>query len=351
MKKKKKQLTNLIENIFTSNIKTQEISIKYRLIVLNFSLLLGAISLGLFMIWWWFFENYTLVCIDGIVSLVFWVCFFYLRATKNMALVVNISSIMIILAAIIFMSENKNTDFGLSWAYIVPVYTMFLAGHKKGFILTFIFYVFLFFNMYQNAPTWQENGFNALSLTRFVLTSAILSLIAFLSELSFDRISKKYYEFSLTDALTNLHNRRKLDLIIEKEIKRHERSKQPLCLCILDIDNFKQINDNYGHIQGDLILQYVANTLKSSLREIDEVGRWGGEEFCIILPNTNKNDAMELLQNIKTKIRQNSCKIITTCSIGYSDYQNGDFASKLIKRADEAMYIAKQKGKNQVAYM
>lgn len=157
---------------------------------------------------------------------------------------------------------------------------------------------------------------------------------------------------ALTDYLTNLYNRRYFMTRGEEEFKRTKRNGQPLALLVLDIDNFKRVNDSYGHEAGDRALQEVAKALKSNLREIDVLGRMGGEEFAVLLPNTSLNDAALLAERVRQTMENTSFEIpgnalkITIC-VGVSAFVEGmSNIDDMFRNADSAMYQAKNAGRN-----
>jgi len=161
---------------------------------------------------------------------------------------------------------------------------------------------------------------------------------------------KKIEKLSITDQLTQLYNRHKLEDSFVIEIERAKRYKHSLSMIILDIDYFKSVNDEYGHDIGDTTLKSVASLLKNSIRLTDIVGRWGGEEFIIIVPETNLEQAMQLAEKIRLEIQSYSFEEIghKTASFGVSTYMFLDTKEQLIKRADEALYKAKENGRNRV---
>lgn len=158
-------------------------------------------------------------------------------------------------------------------------------------------------------------------------------------------------ELSITDQLTKLYNRLKIDESIENEIQRVKRYAHPLSVIILDIDYFKQVNDTYGHDIGDRTLKSIANIIQNCIRKIDIAGRWGGEEFIIIAPETNTENAQNLAEKIRSKIESYNFDTIgsKTASFGVASFlDNEDTSESLIKRADEALYDAKKYGRNKV---
>lgn len=156
---------------------------------------------------------------------------------------------------------------------------------------------------------------------------------------------------SIYDSLTSLLNRRNLELQLEKNIKLADRYNLPLSVAMSDIDHFKSVNDTYGHQAGDFVLKKVAYLLKGNLKGHDVIGRYGGEEFCIIMPHTGLADARSALDKVRETIA--STKLETgpssiTMSFGVSGLVKGDDGKSLVKRADEALYRAKESGRNRV---
>ncbi|MGZ8174491.1 MULTISPECIES: GGDEF domain-containing protein [Methylobacter] len=164
-------------------------------------------------------------------------------------------------------------------------------------------------------------------------------------------------ETAKTDALTGLFNRRAFDQKLDECIeKTHKQNDSELCLLILDLDHFKQINDTFGHQAGDSVLRYTANLIKQHIAEYHCAARYGGEEMAIIMPNTPFNKAMEIAEKIRSSLAQHPLKRKcskesigkVTLSIGVSGFKINDSIESLIERADKAMYRAKDNGRNQV---
>ncbi|MBS4538650.1 diguanylate cyclase [Clostridium sp. D2Q-11] len=173
-------------------------------------------------------------------------------------------------------------------------------------------------------------------------------------------IEKKLKELSRIDGLTGIPNRRTFDVTLEREWNRSLRMSSSLSLIMLDIDNFKLYNDTYGHLAGDECLKKVAKTLSSAIRRPgDLAARYGGEEFAIILPSTDKNGAMHIAEEIRLrisdlKIPHSSSQVseYVTISIGVTTMKNRSTSTpkELINRADKALYMSKDQGKNKVSY-
>ena len=159
---------------------------------------------------------------------------------------------------------------------------------------------------------------------------------------------------SLTDELTGLPNRRAFLRRIEDEVARVQRYGFPLSLALIDLDHFKQINDQYGHAGGDEVLQIYSKSILSIFRHHDLVARYGGEEFAVLLPNTEAEGSMRALSKVKTRALETRWQAegdmvpVPTFSAGVSLYKPGETASAFIERADKALYRAKQLGRNRV---
>ncbi|UCV24136.1 sensor domain-containing diguanylate cyclase [Ferribacterium limneticum] len=163
---------------------------------------------------------------------------------------------------------------------------------------------------------------------------------------------ERYRCLSQTDSLTGLFNSRYLRERLPGELERTTRYGRPLSLLVLDCDNFKSINDCYGHLEGDKVLQNLAEVIRHCLRRSDSAYRYGGEEFVVLLPETDSSAAMALAERLRSMfaaqetLASNGEKICCTISIGVSRHVPTDTASSLIRRADEASYQAKERGKN-----
>jgi diguanylate cyclase (GGDEF)-like protein len=161
----------------------------------------------------------------------------------------------------------------------------------------------------------------------------------------------KIAEISSVDTLTKLYNRSYLFIKIKDELKRFKRYNTPFSLLLLDIDNFKAINDTMGHQKGDEILFEFADLLESSKRDLDICSRFGGEEFIVLLPHTDMDEALIIAERIREKIeRKFSGNSGLTASIGISNCPKSSKTLKdIIKKADEALYRSKNLGKNRVS--
>lgn len=153
-----------------------------------------------------------------------------------------------------------------------------------------------------------------------------------------------------TDHLTKVNNRKSIETILRKEFNRAKRYAHPLSLIILDIDDFKKINDNHGHNMGDKVLKEFAKIVSSAIRESDHLGRWGGEEFILVATETNLDNAILLAEKIRKEVSEFSfsCSCKVSCSIGVAQLEDQNNADVFVNHADLAMYEAKKNGKDKV---
>ena len=158
-------------------------------------------------------------------------------------------------------------------------------------------------------------------------------------------------EVALTDRLTGAWNRRKFEETAEQEMLRSQRYQEAVSILLIDIDFFKQINDEHGHLLGDEVLVEVVERIQQKLRVVDSIYRWGGEEFAVLLPCSNGEAAMTVAEKLRREMASrpvSSLQLILTVSIGVAEYMSEDTLESWLKRADDALYQAKKSGRNKV---
>jgi diguanylate cyclase len=156
---------------------------------------------------------------------------------------------------------------------------------------------------------------------------------------------------ALLDTLTQLPNRQAYDERLLQEHQRWQRYQRPLSLAVCDLDNFKSINDNYGHLAGDKVLRIIAKTLRTRLRKTDFIARFGGEEFVVLMPETGAEEALHTLDTIRLAVANcpfhfREQPVTITVSAGIAAFIQGASAEVVFERADSALYRAKQSGRN-----
>ncbi len=167
------------------------------------------------------------------------------------------------------------------------------------------------------------------------------------------RLEERLRQLATTDHLTGLHNRRYFLDLTQKEMARFNRYGLPFCLLVMDIDHFKNVNDTYGHLVGDRVLKDIASLCQGRLRANDFMGRMGGEEFAVVLVDSDLKQGVLAGQRLRALVeshvlRQAGQEVRVTISVGATQATAQDDLTSLLKRADEALYLAKNKGRNQV---
>lgn len=195
---------------------------------------------------------------------------------------------------------------------------------------------------------WQVVGFFVLLL--------LAGMVIYIKQVGLKRQLEAAYReaerLAVTDKLTDVYNRHRLDQVLQEETAKAERYGDVFGVLILDIDHFKRINDRYGHRTGDIVLRAFVDVLRSQCRTTDILGRWGGEEFLIIVPHADKATLLAFAEKLRAAIEATSFGEVeqVTTSIGASIHQQGDNPDTLIKRADDALYEAKRQGRNTAAF-
>lgn len=220
----------------------------------------------------------------------------------------------------------------------------------------------LFILSWQQASYWVlDNSFlKILAIINLIVTVVVLAITGHYFETSaadaekaLIQTNKKLAGLATTDPVTNLVNRRIILSRIEQEKNRMERGSKPFTLIMVDVDNFKQVNDEYGHSGGDYVLVNLAEAISLALRKQDEVARWGGDEFLIMLPETDVEGGVIVAEKIRIKILETpfiyrDLNIPVTITLGVGACEPGSGIGSCIRKADQALYVGKQAGKNRV---
>ncbi|WP_035013102.1 GGDEF domain-containing protein, partial [Enterovibrio norvegicus] len=159
----------------------------------------------------------------------------------------------------------------------------------------------------------------------------------------------------LLDPLTKVYNRAALDDRLEHEYRCWIRYETPFCLAMIDIDHFKSVNDQYGHLVGDKVLKVVARTIHQCLRDTDFIARFGGEEFVVLLPDADEETRKTLLTKVRETVAKlpfkfKDSRLTVTVSIGASMFRENDNTVEVLERADNALYNAKHNGRNKLVW-
>lgn len=249
------------------------------------------------------------------------------------------------------------------WLIICPVVAILLGGVATGIFWLILscaaVLVFYFFQVFGIAlPLVQITHLLLLRLVVGIgLFIVVVSLVLYFEftktqgMVKLEQALKIIQELALRDELTGIYNRRHILNRVAAEKERADRLATPFCVCLLDIDHFKRINDTYGHSAGDTVLRTFAEVVQRNIRNVDSFGRYGGEEFLVVFPQTDLDEVMALAERVRAEIeRVNYAHLSTTLtitvSIGIARYQSGENIEQTIANADIALYKAKSGGRN-----
>ncbi len=331
-----------------------------------------------------FVFNYT--AIFGIVAHSLLIFLFIIIGIKEMALYNILSSLSWYLIYRINKKGNSKIAFGIGYLEVVlhSALGIFFMGWGSGFhyflfstvtvlfympnfkkiskitisLTSIILYIFLFNLFYNTTPVYLLNDsvLNIIYYSSIIITFTMLSVLAHLysmaakkAENKLKELNKKLKSIASTDHLTGLVNRRSMINIIEKSIMNYKKNNIPFSIIIGDIDDFKRINDLYGHNRGDRVLKTIADLLKDNLRKNDTLARWGGEEFLILLSDTNYEEACTVAKKLKESLTDfyhdnlNETEHLSM-TFGISQFK-GDL-DRCISEADKALYKGKKDGKD-----
>ena len=310
------------------------------------------------------FHTPILATLDAIAFFISFFAIVDLRKNKILDRAILIGTANLFFLLIAFAYTNESTDFGLIWNIFFPIFTITLMGEKKGLILTGLFFLILFSMAYYNIGIWDHGEWNIRSFVRLsgalvILTYMIYTYETILhhSDLELLKTHEKEAQYldelrnlSITDPLTGLYNRRRMNELLQEHLENVKRYEDPFSLILFDIDNFKLVNDHFGHNVGDQVLIMIAKITQNSLRKTDFISRWGGEEFLIVLPKTLIEEAVFIAEKLRQEIESAtySPHNKVTCSFGVTQYRDTLEIEEIVNKADNALYQAKNSGKNRV---
>lgn len=363
---------NYLRSLFTQEISYEtDIPIIRKQVLLSKLLLITLAIFSLLAVYHFFIsQEPSNVIIDTTALGAFILAFISLRKYNDFNSAVSISALTLFIFTILFIVMDKNSNYGLIWSIFFPLFIMLTMGHKKGFFLIVIYYIFVFYLAYSGVGSWQNGKWNMASFFHFAIASTILVYTIYSVETSQEEVHRELKQLhdneleymselerlTITDPLTSLYNRRHLDKVYIREFHHAKRHKHILAFYILDIDFFKQYNDTYGHKAGDDVLVKISQVMKTYFkRHEDLVFRLGGEEFGGLITGQNVDEVENFIAKLCIEITNmniehigNKNQPILTVSIGMKildDFENDNFDS-VYKDADLALYNAKENGRN-----
>ncbi|WP_136806607.1 diguanylate cyclase [Desulfosediminicola flagellatus] len=298
------------------------------------------------------------VCIGGaILNLV---NFAFLRITGRYREACFIILLLMTVLTLYLICSGGSNNTGPLWFYVMPLLTFYVLELKFGIIsmLGLLLMVALILLVPDNP--FLQTQYASDFVTRFIASTISVSVLAFAFEYSrqdwvreITALNRTLEEMSRTDELTGLINRRDMKERLSEEVARFKQNKRAFSIVMGDIDHFKQINDTYGHDCGDVMLKSIAIEMELLTKEQDKVCRWGGEEFLLLLPETNLEEGVEVAERLRETLETLSIEYDTeilgvTMSFGVAEFNGSETLLDCLKRADGRLYHSKQNGRNQV---
>lgn len=286
--------------------------------------------------------------------------YLFLCKTGNYSVSSLVILLMMTLLCLYLLCSGGSQDTGPLWMFVLPSLIFYILGLFRGFLFTCALFVLVVYII-----LFPDNGllyteYPPTFIQRFLGSFFSVCVLSIIYEYSREdgrrellNLSRRLDYLSRKDELTGLSNRRDMFENLRNELGRLERSGKNFSVLIADIDNFKLINDTYGHDCGDHCLKEIAKVLSENTQKRDSVARWGGEEFLIFLPETSGKHAKSTAERLRVAIENLviSCEehsISVTTSIGVAEYQPDQTLNALINQADKQLYLAKNNGRNRV---
>ncbi len=261
---------------------------------------------------------------------------------------------LFLLAYVLMVGAGR---YSLAWLGVFPGLALFLLGERRGLWATSVLVVASLLALSGPWMHLQPQRFDAVAAFNLLGTFVCLVLQARYNEMARQEVlrglvhsNRELQRLSNHDRLTGLYNRLKLEHRLAEELARARRHGSPFSVVLIDIDHFKRVNDTHGHAIGDLVLQCLGHVLLRDRRSTDMVGRWGGEEFLILCPETRIDGGLLVAERLRAATQD--CPMPeagrVTLSAGVAEYRAGDCEESLVARADAALYRAKSAGRNRV---
>jgi len=296
--------------------------------------------------------------VDFIAALATIYAFIDLKIHNNINRAALIGTSTLFVFFITFSYLNQNESFGLIWLIFFPIIALTINPIRVGLRFSIVFLIMISTLSFLGMGEWQGGNWDFKSVLRLSIALSLIILVMYIHEVTIEKANrheldtlKFFEELSLIDELTNIANRRRINELLNIEYQRAERYQSVFSIVMFDIDHFKKINDTYGHLVGDEVLKDLAKLVKQSIRKTEMVGRWGGEEFILILTETDQNAAFAVAEKIRHTIANsnfNGLKETLTCSFGITEFNPNTSLEEMVEQADKALYQAKNSGRNQV---
>ncbi len=360
-----KTLVTKIKDLFTKDTAAEGESPKLLIVmrILFASLVVYSIICGIYCLCNGYFEAVMAYCVCLAIFLILFQRTYHI-GTMALVIASNIIAIFGIVAGIALFGP----DVSMQSFFIVVIVACYFSGYgyykAKGVYTIVVFFLYYaieshFSQIIARVPV-SLSGQYFLTLMNISVSFWCVAIVCYVYSMDSQHLEGKLIEYNKilrqqasTDTLTGLHNRRSANDYIAKLIKRND--EKGFCVCMCDIDFFKKVNDSYGHDIGDMVLAGVAQTLVENVSEECLVSRWGGEEFLIIFPNMNGDEAKAIVDTIRARIKKiefdtGSKTFSITVTYGLAEYGFDGNVDAVVKEADDKLYIGKENGRDQIVF-
>ncbi len=301
---------------------------------------LAALIVGFFATIRWLNNDIPIAIIDLIISVTMTMLFVYILITRKVDITKLLFAIFLVIASAASIATKGQLQ--VYWAYPVIITIYYLIPAKVATVLCAVLITTVSFII-----STESDLINVLTI---LLTTAMTSAFSFIMFRSYEKKIVDFEALATIDQLTSTGNRRALDKKLLDVIASQHRQAYDMCLILIDLDNFKHINDNYGHAIGDNILITTCNLIKQYTRVLDSLYRFGGDELIIMPLNMSLDSAKQRAEKIRYIVENHIFEydIKLTLSIGVAEYRTNDTPEKWVSRADNLLYKAKEAGRNRV---
>lgn len=331
----------------------KELARPYRKAVLKALLVLCVIGATLFSSMNLLKGSYPLAFVEIAMGVYSIIVYRAIRNTRHLERWIIAYLIPFFTAMVFAMATPRATSAVHAWVLLIPIISHLLMGRRLGLAIS-VFYMGIAAVIFVYRHLDQPDMMQALPITNIAVISLCILVFSHVYEVTRETSERQLMKLAQTDPLTGLANRARLSDVFEQEKQRARRYSSPVSVLILDLDHFKDVNDNHGHETGDLALQHVARIFRQCLRATDVAARLGGEEFGILLSNTNSRQAMEVAEKIRIAVASTPLTVANnvirvTLSGGVAELgTDGDTLRDLVREADIRLYKAKEGGRNRI---
>ncbi|CAB0151736.1 putative diguanylate cyclase YedQ [Pseudidiomarina piscicola] len=307
-----------------------------------FSLLIGTINI-------FAFERFDIAAFNFVSAIVALLLLIYFQRSKQLLRTSWLTCAAVTFNVLMFIHLANGESYSVLWVMILPPIMFFLLGRAVGAWLTAALFLYVIVFMALQLPSAEPRAFSISGLLNITEVCIALWFLFRFYEGSRESAYRQLERQSMTDKLTGLYNRIKLDAVVAEQHQLVSSGQLKRSIVVIaDIDDFKSINDQLGHIQGDKVLQHAATLLRNFTRDDGIIGRWGGEEFMLILPNYTLTQAQHYSDLLRRYIADHGTPFAQplTMSFGLAELGKEIPAEQTFIRADRALYRAKEAGRN-----